>query len=86
MKYMKTENSNITDYSNPGHWLSLPANPSNPVDIFYVYPTSWHKVDPAEPLALYFPDEPWGLGVYQQFELQSVNIKCRGFCYLFKNF
>ncbi len=46
---MKMENPYITDYSNPGHWLSLPAHPSKPVDVFYVYPTVWAKVDPAEP-------------------------------------
>lgn len=46
---MKTEYPNITDYSNPGHWLSLPAHPSKPVDVFYIYPTVWQKADPAEP-------------------------------------
>ncbi len=39
----------VTDYSNPGHWLSLPAHPSKSVDVFYIYPTVWQKADPAEP-------------------------------------
>lgn len=30
-----------TDYSIAGHWLSVPANPTKPVDIFYLYPTAW---------------------------------------------
>ena len=30
-----------TDYSRSGHWLSLPADPTKPVDIFYLYPTAW---------------------------------------------
>jgi len=49
MENMNTENPNVIDYSNPGHWLSLPAHPSKPVDVFYVYPTVWAKVDQAEP-------------------------------------
>lgn len=49
MEPMNIENPNVTDYSKPEHWLTLPANPSKPVDIFYVYPTTYHKVDPAEP-------------------------------------
>jgi pimeloyl-ACP methyl ester carboxylesterase len=35
------------DYSQSSHWLSLPA-PVKPVDVFYVYPTVWYKLDPAE--------------------------------------
>ena len=46
---MTLENQDVTDYANPGHWLSLPVNPSKPVDVFYVYPTVWAKADPAEP-------------------------------------
>jgi len=30
-----------TDYSLTEHWLSLPAKPDKPADIFYLYPTSW---------------------------------------------
>jgi hypothetical protein len=36
------------DYSQSSHWLSLPA-PVKPVDVFFIYPTVWHKEDPAEP-------------------------------------
>jgi hypothetical protein len=41
--------SDVTDYSKPEHWLAVPSNPDKPVDVFYVYPTVWRKVDPAEP-------------------------------------
>ena len=37
-----------TDYSKSTHWLSLPATVKN-VDIFYLYPTAWHKVNPTDP-------------------------------------
>ena len=38
-----------TDYSKPEHWLSLPAVVDKPVDIFYLYPTAWSKVNKADP-------------------------------------
>ena len=38
-----------SDYSKTANWLSLPSGSLKNVDIFYVYPTSWYKKDPAEP-------------------------------------
>jgi hypothetical protein len=38
-----------TDYSKAEHWLSLPASADKEVDVFYLYPTVWKKVDAAEP-------------------------------------
>ncbi len=43
----KDEPGSSIDYSQSSHWLSIPA-PVKPVDVFYVYPTVWYKVDPAE--------------------------------------
>lgn len=34
-----------TDYSQSGHWVSLPAI-DKPVDVFYLYPTVWDNSDP----------------------------------------
>lgn len=45
----KSVNPDVTDYSDPGHWLSLPVHPSKSVDVFYIYPTTYHKVNPADP-------------------------------------
>jgi hypothetical protein len=33
----------VTDYSVSGHWLSVDPSHSKPVDVFYVYPTSYSK-------------------------------------------
>ncbi len=43
----KDENQTIqpSDYSNTNNWASLPSNPSKPVDIFYIYPSSWFTDD-----------------------------------------
>jgi hypothetical protein len=35
--------NNVTDYSQPGNWLSADMSGSLPVDIFYLYPTAWQK-------------------------------------------
>ncbi len=41
--------SDVTDYSMASHWLSIPAIHS-PVDIFYYYPTAWHKLNESDPI------------------------------------
>jgi hypothetical protein len=38
-----------TDYSLADHWLSLPATPDKAVDVFYLYPTAWQKVNDSDP-------------------------------------
>ncbi len=37
------------DYSKPEHWLSAPAVVDKPVDVFYLYPTAWQKVNQSDP-------------------------------------
>ena len=37
-----------TDYSQANHWLNLPAV-TEPVDVFYLYPTEWTSADPGNP-------------------------------------
>jgi len=38
-----------TDYSKPERWLALPAAVEKEVDVFFLYPTAWQKVDKNEP-------------------------------------
>jgi len=38
-----------TDYSKPEHWVSIPSSNDKPIDVFYLYPTSWYKVNENEP-------------------------------------
>ncbi|MFH0801598.1 MAG: DUF3089 domain-containing protein [bacterium] len=38
----------VTDYSLAAHWLSLPAAVKN-IDVFYLYPTSYQKINPTDP-------------------------------------
>lgn len=37
-----------TDYSDPARWLALPAEPTKPVDIFYLSPTTFKMPDRSE--------------------------------------
>ncbi|MEI7989867.1 MAG: DUF3089 domain-containing protein [Chloroflexota bacterium] len=38
-----------TDYSKPEHWMNLPTAIDKPVDIFYLYPTSWQRASKDDP-------------------------------------
>jgi pimeloyl-ACP methyl ester carboxylesterase len=38
-----------TDYAKPEHWLSVPVVVDKVVDVFYLYPTSWQKVNQSDP-------------------------------------
>jgi len=38
-----------TDYSISEHWLSLPSSPEKKVDVFYLYPTSFQKINESDP-------------------------------------
>ncbi len=44
-----TPDTGPVDYSQRGHWLSVPTVLDKPVDLFYLYPTAWMKVNADEP-------------------------------------
>lgn len=39
----------LIDYSKSGHWLFLPTSLNKKVDVFYLYPTSYQKVNENDP-------------------------------------
>ncbi|MBU4336666.1 MAG: DUF3089 domain-containing protein [Actinobacteria bacterium] len=39
-----------TDYSDPAHWLAVPTTIDKPVDVFYLYPTSYTKANASQPV------------------------------------
>ena len=43
------ETTSSIDYSQSKYWLSLPSSTEKKVDIFYIYPTAWQKVNPTDP-------------------------------------
>ena len=38
-----------TDYSKTEHWLALPSSVEKPVDVFFLYPSAWQKVNANDP-------------------------------------
>ncbi len=38
-----------TDYATPAYWLSLPTTGTMPVDVFYLYPSSYQKENASAP-------------------------------------
>ncbi len=38
-----------TDYANPAHWISVPVVVDKKVDVFYLAPTAWQKLDANAP-------------------------------------
>lgn len=43
------DKNEATDYSKARHWLALPTSTDKEVDVFYLYPTAWHKTNKDEP-------------------------------------
>nr|WP_320025736.1 DUF3089 domain-containing protein [uncultured Acetobacterium sp.] len=39
-----------TDYSQSAHWLNLPTENTKAVDVFYLYPSAWAKVNADDPI------------------------------------
>lgn len=49
----QTEPSDVivpTDYSRIEHWLNVPTEITKQVDVFYLYPTAWAKVNADDPI------------------------------------
>jgi hypothetical protein len=79
-----TDNSNsipaATDYSQSAHWLSLPA-PFKKVDIFYLYPTAWKKVNPTDPNINEIDNASMVIGSKSAFERQATAFESVGNIY-----
>ena len=73
--------SAITDYSRPEHWLAVPSTSDKPVDVFYVYPTVWDKVDPAEPNYCAIDNPSMTKGAAVAFSRQATAFETAGNVY-----
>lgn len=60
-----------TDYSKAAHWLSIPA-PVMAVDVFYLYPTCWQKVDSTAPNICNIDNPSMLAGALPVFERQAT--------------
>ncbi|KAF0130062.1 MAG: hypothetical protein FD155_1848 [Bacteroidetes bacterium] len=59
------------DYSLVSHWLSIPAAVM-PVDVFYIYPTCWQKIDSTEPNICNIDNASMLAGALPAFERQAT--------------
>ncbi|MFA5302369.1 MAG: DUF3089 domain-containing protein [Bacteroidales bacterium] len=66
------EENQATDYSKTENWLSIPADGSKNVDVFYVYPTAWYKQDAAEPNFCAIDHPVMLLGSQSAFDRQAT--------------
>lgn len=76
-----TETDSITDYSKPKHWLSIPADITKDVDIFYVYPTAWYKEDSSEPNFCAIDNKIMLIGSQMAFNEQATAFETVGNIY-----
>jgi len=67
-----------TDYSKPEHWLSLPTVIDKPVDIFYLYPTAWSKVNQTDPNICDIDNPSMLIGAKSAFARQATAFETVG--------
>ena len=60
-----------TDYSQVAHWLSIPTT-VKAVDVFYLYPTCWQKVDSTKPNICNIDNPSMLAGALPEFERQAT--------------
>lgn len=69
-----------TDYSIASHWLSIPAT-LFPVDIFYYYPSAWHKLNASDPIICEIDNPIMLQTAPSQFERQATAFETVGNVY-----
>jgi len=72
--------SQATDYSQAAHWLSLPVV-TEKVDIFYLYPTAWSKVNQTDPNICEIDNPSMLIGAKSVFARQATAFETVGNIY-----
>ena len=70
-----------TDYSKSDHWLSLPVAVDKEVDVFYLYPTAWQKVNENEPNICEIDNPSMLIGAPAAFARQATAFETVGNIY-----
>lgn len=70
-----------TDYSQSEHWLTVPPVIDKSVDVFYLYPTAWQKVDENEPNICEIDNSSMLAGSRVVFEHQATAFETVGNIY-----
>lgn len=75
-----TPGAMATDYSQAAHWLSLPAV-TEKVDVFYLYPTAWQKVNNSDPNICKIDNPSMLIGAPAAFARQATAFETVGNIY-----
>lgn len=62
----------VTDYSDRANWLHLPARVTKQVDVFYLYPTEFHRAGPDAPVVSAVTDAGMRSGAYGAYSRQAT--------------
>lgn len=73
-----SEDSQAVNYDKESHWLSVPDKIKKPVDVFYVYPTVWHKEKEDEPNICDIDNKTMLEGAPVAYETQATAFEAAG--------
>ncbi len=74
------ENS-APDYSKSQNWLSLPSTAGKSVDVFYVYPTEYNKIEKTDPMICEIDNPSMIKGANQAYQRQATAFETVGNIY-----
>jgi Protein of unknown function (DUF3089) len=60
------------NYAESGNWLARPAHPQRKVDVFYLYPTSYFKTSPSQPVICAINNSAMVAGAERSFAQQAT--------------
>ncbi|RDB62755.1 hypothetical protein C1878_06890 [Gordonibacter sp. 28C] len=66
------------DYADPARWIARPSETPLPVDVFYLYPTAWHKVSGGESNLCAIDNETLLEGAPKIFDEQATAFETAG--------
>ena len=59
-------------YAQPANWLARPTRPTRKIDVFYLYPTSYFKTSPSQPVISTINDPAMVAGAKRSFGQQAT--------------
>ena len=62
-----TDDKGVPNYANSSNWLSLPAEPAKPVDVFFLYPTIYQQAASSDPMVCAVDNTQMRSGVKSAF-------------------
>lgn len=69
------------DYSDNANWLMLAKDPQKQVDVFYLYPTAWHKVSDEEANICEIDNQTMREGAPRAYDTQATAFETVGNIY-----